>query len=101
MTPATNHEHDPRGASVSDVNRCASCKHWQNPWDDPGSGTSKIPDDDRPRWGVCALIDMPDYSEKTTTIAFTQDGSDYAADLHTRDDFGCVLHEPHTNEEHP
>lgn len=81
---------------MPDVNRCVSCKHWQNPWDDPGTGTDKIPVDDRPRWGVCALIDMPDYSEKTTTIAFTQDGSDYAADLHTRDDFGCVLHDPST-----
>jgi hypothetical protein len=30
-------------------------------------------------------------AETVTTLAFTQDGSEYAADLHTRSDFGCVL----------
>ena len=80
---------------MSDLNRCASCKHWEQVWADGSrdydKGAGKIPEADRPEWGVCGLIQMPDYSETVTTLAFTQDGSDYEADLHTRSDFGCVL----------
>ncbi len=77
---------------------CASCKHWQQVWNDPaskayvhGNAAEKIPADKRTEWGVCEAIGMPEMAETVTTLAFTQDGSEYMADLHTRSDFGCVL----------
>jgi len=78
------------------MNTCATCKHWRHvpkselgpadPWPD------KVTGEDEPRWGWCNLIGLPGYGETTDLSAYTQDGSDYRADLHTRDDFGCTLH---------
>jgi hypothetical protein len=60
---------------------------------DPDS--KHIPDEDRKEWGWCEKITMPDTFEKVVegTKAFTMDGSEYRATLHTRSDFGCVLGE--------
>lgn len=77
------------------MSRCESCVHWKNPWDDDpfdhvGSDLLADPGDE-PRWGTCQLIGLAEFGEKVTLPAFTKDGSDYVADLHTRADFGCVL----------
>lgn len=92
--------------------RCGSCRHWNDPWayDRGGDrytlkrrvvgdndGEWQLPEtpieSDGERWGSCGLIDMPDYGEKVTRPAFTQDGSDYSATLYCRSDFGCTLYE--------
>jgi hypothetical protein len=69
---------------------CQDCAHWQNHWtirgDDP-------PADEIDQWGECWRIGLG-YGGPTPVLAFTQDASDYKAVLHTRGDFGCVLHAP-------
>lgn len=70
---------------------CESCVHWDKVWEGAEYGPSKIPADDLPHWGVCRLIDMPEYGSSVSVPAFVQDGSDYKAALHTRSDFGCSL----------
>lgn len=74
------------------MNRCASCRHWRNPWEPTSIAEGHLPEEQRSRWGTCDLIQLPGYGEDVgEAIAFTADGSDYRSDLHTRDDFGCVL----------
>lgn len=79
---------------------CGTCKHWQPVWTgtqfDWDANAGCIPDEDVKEWGWCRKITMPEMFEQVPegTKAFTKDGSDYRADLHTRSDFGCVLAEP-------
>lgn len=84
---------------------CKTCHHWQpvdalteadEEWfaDDEGNWYQRWPLAENDRWGSCSLIQMPEYGETATVPAFVQDGSGYRADLHTRADFGCVLHLP-------
>lgn len=49
-------------------------------------------------YGTCqAVVEIPRNEDfeppNTPPIAFTMDGSHYSASLHTRAEFGCVLHE--------
>ena len=72
---------------------CANCVHWEHPWD-AFYGSRKVPSEQHPRWGSCKKIDMPGFGSDNVgedVVAFVTDGSDYTADLHTREDFGCVL----------
>lgn len=87
--------------------RCRTCAHWENPWtaDYPGGdiyNTAVVPEADVPRWGTCTEIGLAssfEYSHNYPLTAFTRDASDYVADLHTRDDFGCTLWTDHEPEE--
>jgi hypothetical protein len=81
------------------MNTCKTCKHWlppRNPYREV-EGTNvcaRIPQYwDATMWapdGESRTL-LPEYEGVT---AFTQDGSDYSADLLTLPDFGCTLHEP-------
>lgn len=77
------------------MNDCGSCVHWQNPWVDAYLHIGKVPREEHPRWGTCQKITLPDAfgTVDADVVAFTQDGSDYTADLHVRSDFGCKLWE--------
>lgn len=83
------------GGKPAPAGRCGTCVHWH---DSMGDYSYDAPDEPLPAapgaiWGHCTLIDMPDYGEVTTRIAFLRDGSDYKATLYARSDFGCTLHE--------
>ena len=44
-------------------------------------------------WGECVMGEgVNDGPEKTETLVFARDRSNYRASLSTRKDFGCVLH---------
>lgn len=74
---------------------CGTCSHWQQPSGDRDEPYQHEPRPEGPTpWGWCGLIGLPEYGEVVTTTAYTKDGSDYVADLHTRSDFGCNLHDP-------
>lgn len=75
------------------VGNCGACRHW-----DTGAEAKRIQrvrtelsGKDAQRYGTCRAVTLG-YTD--SAVAFTQDGSDYMADLHTREDFGCVLFEP-------
>lgn len=72
---------------------CATCTHWRqsDDWNKPSP--DNVPQPDRANWGWCDLIGLPEYGEVVTVTAYTKDGSDYKADLFTRSDFGCTLHQ--------
>lgn len=98
--------------------RCGTCKHWEQ--FDVGwridlsltliEGETEAtkyavgsPYQERVRlaeqsYGKCSLISLlhgyEDVDESELPLAFTKDGSDYQAYLHTREEFGCVLQEP-------
>jgi len=82
--------------------RCGGCKHWLNPWgNEPYTNYGEhVPTpEDRPRWGTCQQVTMAtDSTELGDLPAFVIDGSQYSADLHVRDDFGCTLFEPKETE---
>jgi hypothetical protein len=86
------------------MSRCGDCVHWQNPWtdDDQTRGWMTVEKAQQPRWGTCQKISLTyrraDLAEDVT--AFTMDGSEFMADLYTRDDFGCTLHQPREPETH-
>ena len=77
------------------VGDCGSCQHWHNPWtDEPRDDYVSASSVDEPaRWGTCDGVGLIDRHERVPgdVMAFTRDASDYVADLHTRDDFGCAL----------
>lgn len=93
------------------VQSCGTCRHW-TPVDHGGMGysatyiESESWEDESARqvaveglYGTCqAVVEIPDAQDfeppNTPPIAFTMDGSHYTASLHTRAEFGCVLHEP-------
>ena len=80
------------------MQRCKTCKHWEQPENDygevPGTGkcAAAVQFWDTTEWdkdsGYRTL--KPEYATK---LAFVQDGSDYRAELKTLPDFGCVQHE--------
>lgn len=100
---------------MSDERTCASCKHWDQEtlrtnWKGALSITSRTKQgaqaltyDERDelaqrvslRFGRCNAIregwDVPPEEAETVRIV-AWDGSEYRADVNTRDDFGCVLH---------
>lgn len=62
------------------MNTCETCKHWAVP-----SG--------RP-WGLCSRGKSRDgLQEDPDTLAWAESWLDDPADLLTRPDFGCVMHE--------
>lgn len=89
---------------------CGSCRHWRPPEerDDFRQVLRVYPIDgdyDRVRgisdtvdrmFGTCGAIQLGDEIREDEAIPFavTKDGSDYMADLFTRREFGCALHEP-------
>lgn len=90
--------------------KCGGCKHWdrdgiRNDWRfsirlDNAPGETQKQADERSMeaealFGKCNAIPLLDSYEKIDTIplAFTQDASDYRADLFTQATFGCVLWE--------
>ena len=82
------------------MNTCETCKHWRS----LDTGHSIVPN-----IGECTFVvqywDATDWDwdnddspralreEYKDRLAFTQDGSDYRADLLTLPNFGCVQHE--------
>lgn len=73
---------------------CATCTLWRRVAGDDEwyiNPRSTAPSDQP--WGWCGLIGLPETCEAVTVTAYTQDGSDFIAYLHTRADFGCTLHE--------
>ena len=82
------------------MKRCKTCKHWEKPESEygevPGTGLCKavIQFWDATEWGdndgVYTRQLKQEYAGK---LAFTQDGSDYRAELKTFHEFGCVQHE--------
>lgn len=98
------------------MNRCATCKHWTpvNSWNANAAGLRKCVAV-RQRWDV--EDEVPEvvregreyeweendlssrYKQAAESVfgrakAVVNDGSQYIAELLTRHDFGCVLHEP-------
>lgn len=75
---------------------CKTCKHWSDPWSVEQFTFTPSDVDEPVRWGTCTRIGLVDRHDHVggDVLAFTRDASDYIADLHTRDDFGCVLWEP-------
>lgn len=86
-----------QGMVVKLIIRCETCKHWKNPWTEGEHSLagSHVAVEEHPRWGTCQLIGLPEFAARLDhdVKAFTQDGSEYVADLHVRSDFGCILHE--------
>ena len=73
---------------------CQTCEHWRNPWTNWSDGP--VDEVEEPStWGTCTAISLHDPYDTPKAgpdvLAFTKDGSNYRADLHTRSDFGCVL----------
>lgn len=87
------------------MNTCKTCKHWKKagPWETGyglGLGTcGKFPmywdatewseEDEEGGVGITRKLNDKYKDNK----AFLQDGSDYSADLLTKESFGCVEHE--------
>jgi hypothetical protein len=81
---------------MSDMPRCATCQHWDR------EIAGEDPEDE---WGECALLENP-YDTRhnevrvgNASLAFRLEGG--WADcvfVGTREDFGCVLHEPRAEE---
>jgi hypothetical protein len=74
---------------------CQTCKHWTPPKEfEPQFDQS---DEEYPNGrGVCERITMIGDSARPvpkTALAHVEDGSYYKAELHTKPEFGCVLHE--------
>lgn len=67
------------------MKNCGTCKHWQRP-------------ESNQLHGVCGAIPMTEKHnpepECLNALAYTEDMERYASNLHTKSDFGCVLHEP-------
>lgn len=57
------------------MNTCKSCSHWSPP--SPGRGDH----------GTCERIRHVD----RTSVAYTEDGDDWASRLKTKPEFGCNL----------
>lgn len=97
---------------------CGSCKHWDQevaqssyrdpvgieyPWDGGRPSDAEFDRQERvrhqigSRFGHCTAITQGwDHTEAEAAglRAVAWDGSEFRADVYTRDDFGCVLHEP-------
>jgi len=89
---------------------CAGCKHWdteeiRSDWRF-SIRVKNLPNETRAQaeerarqievsFGLCKAITLQNSYETSTDVpvAFTQDGSDYRADLFTQATFGCVLWE--------
>ena len=85
---------------MSDIGRCATCKFWREPNSqyDVGVGMGL-----RKCWTVPMFWNATDWDEDgsrtfdakyANTTAFVQDGSDYKADLYTKAEHGCTMHQP-------
>jgi hypothetical protein len=97
------------------VKSCGTCKHWTEPrpvdrrdgfnlcgaiglpgperWMDEGDAQTlrgRVADGTASQWDRTRL---EAWDNRTQFLAYTQDGSDYQADLFTHADFGCILHE--------
>lgn len=99
---------------------CSTCKHWNSDRTDfrsavstwalrdlpPGHKLQMEIDGDR-LYGLCQAVQLgPWEPEQGQTLAdaplaIAVDGSEYRADLLTRAEFGCVLHEVQVSEEAP
>lgn len=95
---------------------CGTCLHWQDNtgWNDayqPGN-FSQLEDDNPKRYaeiqahnsecGICEKIKegfLDTDRGDPMPLATCWDGSQYRAELHTHRDFGCVLHEPKSDEQ--
>jgi hypothetical protein len=79
---------------VIDVPRCGTCQHWlpSEPMQDPETDEPvKAPG----RWGTCEWAGQLGPREGSDRF-YVADASEYMAWLGTREDFGCVEHEPKT-----
>lgn len=100
---------------MTDLPRCATCRHWIAPQDNPWAEDYRPIDwmydwqEHDPRlsenvWGICRMtaFGLPcslggsgDYQhEHPESLAIAHDHEQYAAELLTRPDFGCIQHEP-------
>lgn len=83
------------------MNTCKTCRHWRATGDEPSAGVTHPIDPD-----TCEPMQMPFEvrSCKHPKLLFcerplepdgfaVQDGSYYAADLITAENFGCIQHE--------
>lgn len=88
---------------MSEAGRCGSCKWWtlttsEDIWDRPhlrGEDGEKLttggyyePVPAPGAWGKCERAGQ--FGPKASDRFYVIDGSEYVADLNTRDDFGCV-----------
>lgn len=87
--------------------RCGTCRHWatidlDDPWerkpalyDENGERVRDAEYEDVPapgRWGWCQRV--AEFGPDKASRFYVVDGSEYMAKLGTREDFGCVEHEP-------
>lgn len=90
------------------MRRCETCKHWSNPHKELIETYWGLPDEERGSsdknleapgmWGVCELVAFGGPHNGSERF-YVVDGSMYTASLNTRDDFGCVEHEPNESEQ--
>jgi len=88
--------------------RCATCKHWLPPTENDYGLEHRANKMGVRRCGAAPMFEdsyelVPDESEEggvwvipaklQATTAFVQDGSSYQADLFTRAEHGCTMHE--------
>jgi hypothetical protein len=82
---------------------CESCQHWDHTsgWDDledytvargldadyDDASVLAVVAENQGRWGSCRQVS---HGWGNSQRAYVMDASDYAATLHTRNDFGCV-----------
>lgn len=73
------------------IAQCGNCAHWKSPLDPMEDDI-----DDSVGFGRCLAIKHYPGHDQTmieNADAFVQDASGYKADLYTRPDFCCTLHE--------
>lgn len=88
------------------MNTCSTCKHWRR-WDSKPDREAKTTFTSN--IGTCHMVIMwwdasewleePPFTREISAKyanqrAFVQDASDYSASLYTRQDFGCIDHQP-------
>ena len=74
------------------MGKCGTCLNWKPPT--KRNDFSSLPND--LLYGLCMKIEMSESGVEeleNPPLAVTLDGSYYKADLFTRAEFGCVLHE--------
>lgn len=75
---------------------CGDCVFWERPEQRTDFTNIWRDNESDKQYGRCREITLGDGYEEAPDplpLAVTKDGSDYKADLFTRADFGCVLHE--------
>jgi hypothetical protein len=90
------------------MNTCSTCKHWQEWKHKTVENTTFTSHMGNCRmvvmwWDASEWLDEPPFTREispkyTNQRAFVQDASDYSASLYTRQDFGCIDHQPRSTD---